>query len=190
MQMVGMLFAGAVGMLRVERPIAVVMDAVNLLASVSALHRVSLLTFGSLLFGFAMRLGDVRAIPLPAAHLAESIKSISRHYFASLSGTKVPTVAGYTGAEVGIAGGYTKLGSDGAKTFTPSAGVNLAIFPSTGVTGTVTTSPSLILVMVRGGSSGTMTFTPSDGSEAFEAEAGAYLRTSKPSLVQSSTGCS
>jgi hypothetical protein len=77
MKMVGMLFAGAVGMLRVERPIAVVMDAVNLIAAAVAL----LLLFSRFVrFGFSMRLGDVRAIPLPAAHLAESIKSISRHY--------------------------------------------------------------------------------------------------------------
>jgi hypothetical protein len=77
MQMVRMLFAGSVGMLCVERPIAVVMDFVNLIASAVAL----LLLFSRFVrFGFAMRLGDVRAIPLPAAHLAESVKAISRHY--------------------------------------------------------------------------------------------------------------
>jgi hypothetical protein len=50
---------------------------VNLIAAAVAL----LLLFSRFVrFGFSMRLGDVRAIPLPAAHLAESIKSISRHY--------------------------------------------------------------------------------------------------------------
>jgi hypothetical protein len=76
MKMVRMLFAGAVRMLCVERPIAVVMDAVNLIAAAVAL----LLLFGRFVrFGFAMRLGDIRAIPLPAAHLAESVKAVSRH---------------------------------------------------------------------------------------------------------------
>jgi hypothetical protein len=97
MQMVRMLFAGSVGMLRVKSPVAVIVDAVNLIASAVAL----LLLFSRFVrFGFTMRLGDVRAIPLPAAHLAESVKSISCHYTASLS---------------------VDSGKD--STFTPSAGV-------------------------------------------------------------------
>jgi hypothetical protein len=76
MKMVGMLFAGSVGMLRVESPIAVIVDVVNLIAAAVAL----LLLFSRFVrLGFAMRLGDVRAIPLPAAHLAESVKAVSRH---------------------------------------------------------------------------------------------------------------
>jgi hypothetical protein len=63
-------------MLRVESPIAVIVDVVNLIAAAVAL----LLLFSRFVrFGFAMRLGDIRAIPLPAAHLAESVKAVSRH---------------------------------------------------------------------------------------------------------------
>jgi hypothetical protein len=76
MKMVRMLFAGSVRMFRVESPIAVVMDFVNLITAAVAL----LLLFSRFVrFGFAMRLGNVRAIPLPAAHLAESVKAVSRH---------------------------------------------------------------------------------------------------------------
>jgi hypothetical protein len=76
MKMVRMLFAGSVRMFCVESPIAVVIDAVNLFTAAVAL----LLLFSRFVrFGFAMRLGNVAAVPLPAAHLAESIKAISRH---------------------------------------------------------------------------------------------------------------
>jgi hypothetical protein len=62
--------------LGVECAIPVLVDAMNLFAP--AVRR--LLLFGALVrLGITMRLGDIAGISLSAAHLAQTIKSVTRH---------------------------------------------------------------------------------------------------------------